>query len=158
QSDGGPHARPVVQADPRRDGHDGRRIRPGVRPAPVRGGHPDADWDTARLAPGYPGEYWVGGETRPKPPPPTGTLTFFGLVVIVALLVNYRIIPPADNTGGVAGASAAPAPSGAPGPSGAAPPAASAPTADVTIVASGVQYTTTTATAPAGTPFPIAFN
>ncbi|HZL33592.1 MAG TPA: cupredoxin domain-containing protein [Verrucomicrobiae bacterium] len=100
------------------------------------------------------------GHPRSLPAPhyPTGTLTFFGLVVIVALLVNYRIIPPADNTGGVAGASAAPVASGAQGSSGAAPPAASAPTADVTIVASGVQYTTTTATAPAGKPFTIAFN
>ena len=89
----------------------------------------------------------------PAPHYPTGTLTFFGVLVIAALLVNYGIIPPAD-ANGAPSASTSPGPSGA-APSGAAPSGAAA---DVTIVAQNIQYTTTTAQAPAGKPFTIAFN
>ena len=85
----------------------------------------------------------------PLPHYPTSTLTFFGVVVIAALLVNYGIIPPASANGGSATASGAPTASGA-------APAGS--TADVTIVASGVQYTTTTASAPAAKAFTLAFD
>jgi len=94
------------------------------------------------------------GHPRNAPAPhyPTGTLTFFGVVVIAALLVNYGIIPPTDANGGTAGAS------GAPTASGGAPPAASGPTADVTIVAQNITYVTASATASAGKPFTIAFN
>jgi plastocyanin len=94
------------------------------------------------------------GHPRSLPAPhyPTGTLTFFGVVVIAALLVNYGIIPPAAANGGAAAASGAPAASGAAGP------ASSGPVADVTIVAQNIQYTTTTATAPAGKAFTIAFD
>ncbi len=88
----------------------------------------------------------------PLPHYPSGTLTFFGVLVIAALLVNYGIIPPAAANGGTASASGAPAASGA------ASPAASVPAADVTIVASGIQFTTTAVSAPAGKPFTIAFN
>ncbi len=98
------------------------------------------------------------GHPRNAPAPhyPTGTLTFFGVVVIAALLVNYGIIPPADANGGGATASGAPTASGGAGaPSGAVP---SGPPADVTIVAQNIQYTTTTASAPAGKPFTIAFD
>ena len=101
------------------------------------------------------------GHPRNAPAPhyPSGTLSFFAVVVIAALLVNYGILPPTGSSGGTAAASAGPAASGAAGggvaPSGA---AASTPVADVTIVARGIQYTTTTATAPAGRPFTIAFN
>ncbi len=95
------------------------------------------------------------GHPRNAPAPhyPTGTLTFFGVLVIAALLVNYGIIPPADANG-------APTASTGPGASGAAPSAAapSGPAADVTIVAQNIQYTTTTAQAPAGKPFTIAFD
>ncbi|MGH2514005.1 MAG: cupredoxin domain-containing protein, partial [Candidatus Limnocylindrales bacterium] len=92
----------------------------------------------------------------PAPSYPSGTLTFFAVVVIAALLVNYKIIPPADASGGagVAAPSAGAGASGAPGPSG----PSSGPSADVTIVAKNIQYTTTTATAPAGKPFTIAFD
>ena len=98
------------------------------------------------------------GHPRSLPAPhyPTGTLTFFGVVVIAALLVNYGIIPPADANGGAAGRRARRPTASRAG--GAGPGPASAPTADVTIVASNIQYTTTTATAPAGKPFTIAFD
>jgi plastocyanin len=97
------------------------------------------------------------GHPRNAPAPgyPTNTLTFFGVLVIAALLVNYGIIPPADANGGAAAASGAPTASGAASAPGAGP---SAPAADVTIVAQNIQYTTTTASAPAGKPFTIAFN
>jgi plastocyanin len=96
------------------------------------------------------------GHPRNAPPPryPAGTLTFFGVVVIAALLVNYGIIPPADANGAAAAASGAPTASGA-APGGAAP---SGPAADVTIVAKNIQYATTTATAPADKAFTIAFD
>jgi plastocyanin len=95
------------------------------------------------------------GHPRSLPAPryPTGTLTFFGVVLIGALLVNYGIIPPTDANGGSAAASSGPTASGA-----APAPAASGPVADVTIVARNIQYTTTTATAPAGKAFTIAFD
>lgn len=98
------------------------------------------------------------GHPRNAPAPhyPTGTLSFFGVVVIAALLVNYGIIPPADANGGAAGSSTAPTASGAAGAPGGAVP--SGPPADVTIVAQNIQYTTTSATAPAGKPFTIAFD
>jgi len=98
------------------------------------------------------------GHPRNAPAPhyPTGTLTFFGVLVIAALLVNYGIIPPADANGGGAAASGAPTASGAAGAPGGAVP--SGPPADVRIVAQNIQYTTTTATAPAGKPFTIAFD
>jgi len=92
----------------------------------------------------------------PLPHYPTGTLTFFGVVVIAALLVNYGIIPPADANGGTAAASGAPKASSGQPPAGSGAP--TGPAADVTIVASGVQYTTTTASAAAGKAFTIAFN
>jgi plastocyanin len=98
------------------------------------------------------------GHPRNAPAPgyPTNTLTFFGVVVIAALLVNYGIIPPADANGGAAAASGGPTPSAAAGAPGGAVP--SGPAADVTIVAQNIQYTTTTATAPAGKAFTIAFD
>jgi plastocyanin len=98
------------------------------------------------------------GHPRNAPAPgyPTNTLTFFGVLVIAALLVNYGIIPPADANGAAATASAGPTASGAAGAPGGAVP--SGPAADVTIVAKNIQYTTTTATAPAGKPFTIAFD
>ena len=101
----------------------------------------------------------VTGHPRNAPVPhyPSGTLTFFGVVVIAALLVNYRILPPADANGSAA-ASGAPAASAGPASGGAPGPAGSGPAADVTIVASGVQYTTTSASAPAGKAFTIAFD
>jgi plastocyanin len=100
----------------------------------------------------------VTGHPRNAPAPhyPTGTLTFFGVVVIAALLVNYGIIPPADANAGAAAASSAPTASGAAGAPGGALP--SGPAADVTIVAQNIQYTTTSASAPAGKPFTIAFH
>jgi plastocyanin len=99
----------------------------------------------------------VTGHPRNAPAPhyPTGTLTFFGVVVIAALLVNYGIIPPADANGGTASASTGPTASGGAAPSGAGP---SLPAADVTIVAQNITYVTATATAPAGKAFTIAFN
>ncbi|HEY2887695.1 MAG TPA: cupredoxin domain-containing protein [Candidatus Limnocylindrales bacterium] len=98
------------------------------------------------------------GHPRNAPAPgyPTNTLTFFGVLVIAALLVNYGIIPPADANAGAATASSGPTASGAAGAPGGAVP--SGPAADVTIVAQNIQYTTTTATAPAGKPFTIAFD
>jgi plastocyanin len=98
------------------------------------------------------------GHPRNAPAPgyPTNTLTFFGVLVIAALLVNYGIIPPADANAGAATASSGPTASGAAGAPGGAVP--SGPAADVTIVAQNIQYTTTTATASAGKPFTIAFD
>lgn len=98
------------------------------------------------------------GHPRNAPAPgyPTNTLTFFGVVVIAALLVNYGIIPPADANGGAASASTAPTASGAGAGAGGAVP--SGPPADVTIVAQNIAYTTTSATAPAGKAFTIAFH
>ena len=86
------------------------------------------------------------GHPRNAPAPgyPTNTLTFFGVLVIAALLVNYGIIPPADANAGAAPASSGPTASGAAGAPGGAVP--SGPAADVTIVAQNIQYTTTTAT------------
>jgi plastocyanin len=97
------------------------------------------------------------GHPRNAPAPgyPTNTLTFFGVLVIAALLVNYGIIPPADANAGAA-ASGGPAASGAAGAPGGAVP--SGPAADVTIVAQNIQYTTTTAEATAGKAFTIAFD
>ncbi len=97
------------------------------------------------------------GHQRNAPAPhyPSGTLTFFAVVVIAALLVNYRILPPPDTSGTSAGAGGSAAPSGAAASGG---PAASGPAADVTIVAKNIQYTTTSATAPAGKAFTIAFD
>jgi plastocyanin len=98
------------------------------------------------------------GHPRNAPAPgyPTSTLTFFGVLVIAALLVNYGIIPPADANAGAATASGGPTASGAAGAPGGAIP--SGPAADVTIVAQNIQYTTTTASAAAGKPFTIAFD
>ena len=103
------------------------------------------------------------GHPRNAPAPhyPTGTLTFFGVVVIAALLVNYGIIPPADANGGSAAASTGPTASDGAEPSGGATGGGagpSLPAADVTIVAQNIAYVTTTATAPAGKAFTIAFN
>lgn len=96
------------------------------------------------------------GHPRNAPPPhyPSGTLTFFAVVVIAAFVVNFKIIPPADNSGGSAAASGAPTASGAAGAPAASP---SGPAADVTIVAHNITYLTATASAPASKAFTIAF-
>ncbi|MFI5199911.1 MAG: cupredoxin domain-containing protein [Candidatus Limnocylindrales bacterium] len=96
------------------------------------------------------------GHLRNAPAPhyPTGTLTFFAVVVIAALLVNMHIVPPAESGG--TGAAASGGPTASAGSGGSATP--SGPAADVTIVAHNIQYTTTTANAPAAKPFTLAFD
>ncbi len=98
------------------------------------------------------------GHPRNAPAPhyPTGILTFFAVVIIAALLVNLRIVPPGDSGGTGAAASGGPAASSSGGAAGSATP--SGPAADVTIVAHNIQYTTTTASGPAGKPFTLAFD
>ncbi len=96
------------------------------------------------------------GHLRNAPAPhyPSGTLTFFAVVLIGAILVNFGIIPPGSSSGGTAGASGAPGASGSPGAS--AEPSGVA--ADVTIGAKNIAYTPNKADAPAGRAFTIAFD
>jgi plastocyanin len=89
----------------------------------------------------------------PSPHYPSGTLTFFAVVLIGAILVTFGIIPPGGTSGGSAAASGSPTASGA---TGSAQPSAVA--ADVTIVAKNIAYTTKKADAPAGRAFTIAFD
>ena len=91
-------------------------------------------------------------ENPPAPRIPTGTFALFGALFVLGLVLNSGLIPPKSASAAGAGSSA---PASAAGASGA--PAASAPAADVTIAAKQIQYTTTTASAPAGKAFSLAF-
>ena len=98
-------------------------------------------------------------ENPPAPRIPTGTFALFGALFVLGLVLNSGLIPPKSANGESAGASA-PASGGAAAASGApasGAPASGAPAADVTITAQQIQYTTTTASAPAGKPFSLAF-
>ena len=91
-------------------------------------------------------------ENPPAPRIPTGTFALFGALFVLGLVLNSGLFPPKSASAAGAGSSA---PASAAGASGA--PAASAPAADVTIAAKQIQYTTTTASAPAGKAFSLAF-
>jgi plastocyanin len=102
------------------------------------------------------------GHMRNEPAPafPTGMFVFFTVVMIAAFSVEAGFIPPRTTTAtaGAPGASAGPAASGAPGGSGA-PGSPGAPTtADATIKALGVAFTTPDISGPAGKAFTIAFD
>jgi plastocyanin len=105
-------------------------------------------------------------ETEAAPRAPTGTLIAFAVLVVGAMAVNFVMNgallgsgPPPTGDGGSGGApgeTAAPGASAAPGES----PAASEapiPEADITITAQNIAYLESEVTAPADTPFTIAF-
>jgi plastocyanin len=103
------------------------------------------------------------GHLRNEPAPgfPMRLFVFFTIVMIAAFSIESGFLPPrAPAAGGAAGASpgASGAPAGSPGSaaSGSAGPAA--PAADVTVKASGSQFTTPEVTGPAGKPFTLAFD
>jgi len=103
------------------------------------------------------------GHIRNEPAPgfPLRMFVFFTVVMIAAFSVEGGFIPPRTTTAaaGAPGASPAGAASAAPGGSGAPGSGAPAPaTADVTIKASGVAFTTTAVSGPAGKAFTIAFD
>jgi plastocyanin len=111
----------------------------------------------------------ITGHLRNEPAPtfPMRMFVFFTIVMIAAFSIEAGFIPPRSTTaaGGTAGASpgasasTGPGTSGAPsGSPGSIPPSSAAPAADVTIKASGSQFTTTDVSAPAGKPFTIAFD
>jgi plastocyanin len=91
--------------------------------------------------------------TAPAPGPPTRLLSFFAVLIFVAVIVDTGTFPPRSASGGTGGS---PAPGGSAPAGGAASPAV--PAADATIEAKGIQFTTKDVAAPAGKPFTIAFD
>jgi plastocyanin len=91
--------------------------------------------------------------TGPRPGLPVGRLTASAVILLVAAAVNAGFFSVTGGAGG-AGAGASPGASGGAGQAS----ASAGPAADVTIVAHNIAYTTTSAEAPAGRPFTLAFD
>jgi plastocyanin len=90
-------------------------------------------------------------ENAPDPRVPTGTLTLFGALLVLGIVLNSGLISSQPASGATGGS---PAPSGPTGPTGSAP---SVPVADLTIHAAGIQYAEAELVGPAGRAFAIAF-
>jgi plastocyanin len=91
------------------------------------------------------------GHLRNAPAPgfPLRTYALFTVIVVAAAILQAGLLPPKGSAGTAAGS---PAPGSPPG-----SPPAGKPTADVTIVAQAIAFTTTEVNGPAGKPFTIAF-
>jgi plastocyanin len=101
-------------------------------------------------------------ENIPDPRMPSTLLAVFAVLVVGAVLLQTGVLPPGQASGDEGASGAPPAasgepPAGSPGPGGSGGPAEPAPEADVTITAEGVAFLESEFTAPADTPFTIAF-
>ena len=94
-------------------------------------------------------------EPMPAPRAPIGTFALFGVLFLLAVVLNSGLIPPGSASGASGGASPAPAGSGAPG--GSSAPGGSLPPADVTVTAKDIKFDPTSLSATAGKGFTIAF-
>ncbi len=96
-------------------------------------------------------------ENLPDPRMPSTVFAVFAVLIVGAVLLQTGVLPPGQASGDE-GSGAPPAngeaPAGSPGPGGSGGPA---PEADVTITAQGVAFVETEFTAPADTPFTMAF-
>jgi plastocyanin len=111
----------------------------------------------------------ITGHMRNEPDPvfPLRMFVFFTIVMIAAFSIEGGFIPPRGSTASAgapgaspgSSASAGPGASGAPGVSPSAiPPSSAAPAADVTLTASGQQFTSPDISGPAGRAFTLAFD
>ena len=102
-------------------------------------------------------------ENLPDPRMRSTLLAVFAVLIVGAVLLQTGILPPGQAVGGAPGESAAPGGGGAPGESagpggGGGEPGASMPAADVVLTAKGIAFLESSFSAPADTPFTIAFN